>query len=47
MTRKSRIYKAENQPFIVKRICLYLGYIDQGVAEGTCSQVLQSTSVDL
>ena len=25
---KSRIYKAENQPFIAKRICLYLGYFD-------------------
>ena len=26
MTRKSRIYKAENQPFIAKY--LYLGYLD-------------------
>ena len=28
MTRKSRIFKAENQPFIVQRICIYLGYSD-------------------
>ena len=25
----SRIYKAENQPFIAKRICLYLSYLEK------------------